>query len=161
MVDDLAARLERAEAAASWYEAAGAARRLIEQYASACDRNDVAAAVVLFAPDGVLITPVEQFTGRPAIDGFFRPRLDRPTRHMVVVTDMVSSGPGELEARSEFVAFAGGATPEVTWGTYRDNIRIRDGRAEFARRTIGVDGVADPAAATEQMLGRTGDRAHR
>lgn len=127
---DRVARLEEAELA----------RNLLHAYAEVLDDPTPDAVAALFTEDGALSVPSGDFTGREAIAGFYRDRVGSGAsekRHFIANVRTRSIGPGRVEVASYFVFTA--RDPEASgigWGTYLDEIEVRDGTARFARKTI-------------------------
>lgn len=133
---DLPALLDRVRR----LEEAELARNLLHAYAEVLDDPTPDAVARLFTEGGTLSVPSADFTGREAIAGFYRDRVGpgvSEKRHFISSVRTRPLAPGMVEVASYFVFTA--REPDASglgWGTYLDEIEVRDGIALFARKTI-------------------------
>lgn len=133
---DLPALLERVQR----LEAAELARNLLHAYAEVLDAPTPEAVAALFSEGGTLSVPSGDFVGRDEIAGFYRDRVGpgaSEKRHFITSVRTRPLTPDLVEVASYFVFTA--REPDnsgLGWGTYLDEIEVRDGRALFARKTI-------------------------
>ncbi|MBE1536969.1 nuclear transport factor 2 family protein [Actinomadura algeriensis] len=119
-----------------------AARNHLHRYAETLDAPTPDAVAALFTPDGVLRTRRGDFAGREAVAGFFRGALAADAaekRHFIVTPRTTWLEPGVVEIASYFLFTARGDGSSVLgWGTYLDRLRVEDGTALFAYKTIDL-----------------------
>lgn len=144
--DRLTAVLARLQA----LEDAEASRNHLHAYAAALDAPTPEAVADLFTPDGVLHVGGESFRGRDAVVEFYRSRIaadPSEKRHFITSPRVRTLAPGLLEVASYFLWTARADRRSVLgWGTYLDEVRVVDGVALFAAKTITPHVMTDLAA---------------
>lgn len=150
---DQSERLAALEERVARLTAVEAARRLLHDYARACDDDDADAATALFLPDAELWAGTRELRGHDAILGFYRAAFGVPTCHIVGAASFVArpdtSTAVHIDGRVSFVAVelsavesAAVAAPKLRWGTYVDHVVVDGDVARFASRRITIDGSA-------------------
>jgi hypothetical protein len=134
-IEELAARLQR-------LEDIEAARGMFHVYAETLDEPNAKTVAQLFADDAVLHTPVGDFTGRPAIEDFYRQAFAADTslkQHLIVNPKVVGTDPGRVRMQSYFLYLGRGDDDSIIgWGTYDDTIDVSGQEPLFLEKTIGI-----------------------
>lgn len=131
---DLEARLRRLEDIET-------ARGMYQIYAETLDVPDAAAVAGLFADSAVLHTALGDFTGRPAIEEFYRKAFAADPsvkRHFVVNPRVVEATPGTVRLASYFLFVGRGDRSIIGWGTYDDVVDVSGPQPRFREKTIAV-----------------------
>lgn len=138
-------------------EDAEAARNHLHAYAAALDAPTPAGLAALFTPDGVLHVGTDAHRGHDAVAEFYRSRTaadPSEKRHFITSPRTRSLGPGVVEVASYFLWTArADARSVLGWGTYLDEVRVVDGVARFAAKTITPHLVTDLAAGWAALSG--------
>lgn len=140
--DDLEARVRRLEEVES-------ARGMFNIYAETLDVPDASAVATLFTDSGVLHTALGTFTGRPAIEEFYRKAFAADPsvkRHFVVNPRVVEATPGIVRLKSYFLYVGRGTRSIIGWGTYDDVVDVSGAQPRFREKTITVHLGTDLAA---------------
>jgi hypothetical protein len=135
--DQLAELLERLQR----LEDIETARGMNHAYAEALDDPVPATVAALFLPDGVLATPVGEFEGTEAIEGFFTKAFAADPsvkRHFITNTEVVEVAGRRVHLRSYFHYVGRGTRSVLGWGTYDDVVDVASGRPLLARKAIDM-----------------------
>jgi hypothetical protein len=118
------------------------ARGVYQLYAEALDVPHATTVAALFAEDAVLRTPMGDYRGRPAIEGFYNEAFAADTsikRHFIVNPRVVETGPGTVRLQSYFFYVGRGDEQSIIgWGTYDDIVDVTGPSPLFREKTIAV-----------------------
>lgn len=131
----------------STQEITEAARAATRRYAVAVDTVDLDLLADAFTEDATLTTRRGSRSGRDVVVDYYRTALADPTnrRHFLVNQDVQVDSPTEATVSSYFIyTYAGAGQSIIGWGHYVDRVRIEDGVARIAEKTISIDVHADP-----------------
>lgn len=116
------------------------ARGMFQVYAETLDVPNAKAVAALFTDDAVLRTPMGDFTGREAIQGFFQMAFDGDSsvkRHFIANPRVVATSPGSVSLESYFFYVGRGDTLSlIGWGTYSDVVDVSGAEPRFSEKTI-------------------------
>jgi hypothetical protein len=126
------------------------ARAMFQIYASTLEEPDPKTAARLFAEDAVLHTPMGDFEGRDAIEGFYGAAFKADPsakRHFIVNPRVVETSEETVRLQSDFVYVGrGDALSIIGWGTYDDVVDVSGPEPLFREKTIAVQVGTDLAS---------------
>ena len=138
--NDIATRMDDAEARLRRLEDCSSATGLLHRYAAALDHPVPELVAGLFTADGTLSTGRGEHKGRGAIADFYRtvPSFDpSEKRHFIALPNVAWAGVGvvEIEAYFTYIGRDDDAS-RLGWGLYRDTVQVNEGQALFSSMVI-------------------------